>query len=59
MKQQKECQKKLVELVKEILKSLEKKEDSKFRNYQMKLVETNKALYDCLIDKDQIASLKK
>lgn len=58
MKQQRAFQKKLLELVKLIMKSLEKKEDSKFRNYQMQLVETNKDLYNSLTDKDQISSLK-
>jgi hypothetical protein len=37
MKQQRAFQKKLLELVKLIMKALEKKEDSKFRNYQMQV----------------------
>jgi hypothetical protein len=37
MKQQRACQKKLIELVKLIIKSVDKKEDSKFRNYQMQV----------------------
>jgi hypothetical protein len=37
MKQQRAFQKKLLELVKLIMKVLEKKEDSKFRNYQMQV----------------------